>query len=469
MTATNPSCLEPNEKFYQARGILSQLLQSPEILKEFEGEEPSNSRMVYTQGPTLWLLVLQRAGGGLTLEQAVKELALHHSDLLPENRRVSEGRLSGNNSAYSRARKRVPLSVVENFSRRICDHLAQRTKPAFLDRRVFILDGTTMTLPPTPELKKAFPPASNQFGESVWPVAMLLVAHEMQTGCALVPQINAMYGPDNSHETQQALKAIEQLPQDSIVMADSGFGIFSVAWGCQTSAKQFVLRLTKQRYKKHLKNARLVEEIPGCRTHSFTWKPSAKERRNNPHLTKEASIEIFIHQIDLDNGQTLELITDIQVDGHSLGALYQHRYDVEFDIRDIKVTMDTENIRAQSVDTVMKELHGSLIAYNLVMQLRRQAAELINIAPRRLSFSGVWTTFRYHLLYANIETLEEGQLAYQLALISASQRVLPNRKERRQYPRVAHTRRQKSTSFQRKLATQNSKQLKPACAEHPPD
>ena len=55
--------------------------------------------------------------------------------------------------------------------------------------------------------------------------------------------------------------------------------------------------------------------------------------------------------------------------------------------------MDTENIRAKKLDTVMKELLGSVIAYNLVAQFRRQAAELARVKPRRLSFTGTWLTF----------------------------------------------------------------------------
>ncbi|MFO1064871.1 MAG: hypothetical protein U0892_13480 [Pirellulales bacterium] len=72
-----------------------------------------------------------------------------------------------------------------------------------LGHRAFIIDGTTITLAPTEELAKAFPPASNQHGESVWPVAQLLVAHELQTGCAVVPQIDPMYGPNNVSEAKQ--------------------------------------------------------------------------------------------------------------------------------------------------------------------------------------------------------------------------------------------------------------------------
>lgn len=451
MPAPDPLNSRAEDAFCRAKMLLSELIELPSIKKELDEQLESHAARVYTQAPTLWLLVLQRLGGGLTLSDAVKDLIENHSDILPQNRRVTERKLSENNSAYNRARQRLPLDLVEQFSHRICDHLARRASPAFDNRRVFILDGTTITLPPTPALQTAFPPASNQHGESVWPVAMLMVAHEMQTGCALVPQVDPMFGPNNSSESQQAGHIVKRLPKGSIVLADSGFGIFSVADACCREGQEFVLRLTKQRFRSHIKKATLVEEGEGCRTHHLIWKPSAKEKRNNAALSADSSIEVFLHQIDLDNGETLELITNIEMDGLSAGELYRRRYDVEFDIRDLKVTMDTENIRAKSVDTMMKELLGSVIAYNLVSQLRKQAAKLIKVAPRRLSFSGVWRTFQYNLLRKNFDTLEQWTLEYQRALVSASGHKLPERKTARSYPRIAHARRQKSTKYQRSL------------------
>lgn len=452
------------QRFCRAKALLSKLIELPSIKNELVGDEEVPASRVYTQAPTLWLLVLQRLGGGLTLEKAVKDLIENHTDILPPNRRVTEGKLSENNSAYNKARQRLPIAVIEEFSHRVCDHLARRAQPAFDGKRVFILDGTTITLPPTPALKKAFPPATNQHGESVWPVAMLMVAHEMQTGCALVPQIDPMYGPENSSESKQAERIIDRLPEDSIVLADSGFGIFSVAFHCQERNKSFLLRLTKQRYKSHFKKATLVEEEAGHRTYHLIWKPSAKERQSHPNLPADAEVEVFLHQVELENGKTLELISNLETDAVSAAELYRRRYDIEFDIRDVKVTMDTENIRAKSVDTMMKELLGSVIAYNLVSQLRKQAAKLINVPARRLSFSGVWTTFQYNLLRKDHDTYEQWALEYQRALVSASGRLLPNRKSARSYPRLAHPRRQKSTKFKKSLSKRKSPTLDP-----PPD
>lgn len=464
MPAPDASGDDRENRFSNAKALLSKLIRLPELKEIFDGEESQNARKVYTQAPTLWLLVLQRLGGGLTLDAAVEELITKHSDILPENRRVVDGTLSHNNSAFSNARKKLPLSVVEEFSHRICDHLSRNSQPVIEGRRVFILDGTTITLPPTPELVAAYPPAKNAKRQSVWPVALLLVAHEMQTGCALLPQLDPMYGASGSSESSQAKRIIKRLPEDSIVLADSNFGIFSVAYHCQLHAKRFVLRLTKQRFKALKKKAELIDEGNGYRTYHLLWKPSYKDLQSTPQATKDSEIEVFIHQLELEGGKTLELVTDLEVDSGACGQLYLNRYDVEFDIRDFKVTMDTENIRAKSVDTMKKELMASVIAYNLVMQFRKQAAQLIRIEPRQLSFSGVWLTFRSRLLEKNLETFEAWLDAYQAALINASQRRLPSRPKPRSYPRLTHPRSQKLSKYQRQLSKKTKRDNK-----EPPD
>ena len=446
------------EEFSKARQLLTDLIALPELEKVFDSEWRDHAKCVYQQVPTLTLLILQRLSGGLSLSGVVQEMLRHHRDILPRNRRVEEGTLSENNSAYSRARQKLPLQKVEAFSTAICNHLAAQSKPVGLGRRVMILDGTTITLPPTPELKEAFPPATNQHGESVWPVAMLMVASELSTGCVLFPEIDPMYGQNNSSEPAQAERVIDRMPIEALVLADSNFGIFRLAYHCQLRRKEFVFRLTASRFKPVMQQGTLVEEEPDHRTWHVIWSPSAKELKNNPHLTKDAQVEVFLHEIKLEDGTHLYLVTNVEADAASLGALYLRRYDVEFDIRDIKVTLDTENIRARKLDTVMKELHGSIIAYNLVAQFRRQAAQLASVPPRRLSFSGVWLTFRHHLLYAPPQSFEQWRETYVAALISAANRKLPNRTRPRSYPRIAHTRRPKSTKFQKSLRTKNNKE-----------
>jgi hypothetical protein len=180
-----------------------------------------------------------------------------------------------------------------------------------------------------------------------------------------------------------------------------------------------------------------------------------KDRQSNPDLPADAALEVLLHDVPLEN-ESLHLVTTLTIRSDQAGEYYARRYDVEQDIRDVKVTLDTENIRAKSVAMVKKELLTSLVAYNLVVQFRRQAAKLAGVAPRRLSFTGVWNTFESFLLTKPPCSAPEWTSRYEAALKIASRDKLPNRPGR-SYPRRAHPRRPKSTKFMKQQVPQNEK------------
>jgi hypothetical protein len=438
--------------------LLRSLINFPELQKILDPDDRPTTKMVYTHCVTLWLLILQRLGKGKSLSEVVSQVVTHDRDLLPDNKRVRENTLSENTGAYAQARKRLPLETILEFSHRVCDYLGRISEPVINGRRVFILDGTTITLAPTEFLKEAYPPATNQCGESVWPVAQLMVANEMQSGCALLPQVDPMYGENNASEAEQARRIVTQLPSQSIVMADSGFGIYYVAHHSLLAGHDFLFRLTKQRFKALRRRADLIEEGANHKTYHLLWEPSAKDRKSCPDLPPDASLDVVLHEVEIGPNETLYLVSSLEVDGPTSSEVYCHRYDVEFDIRDFKVTLDAENIRAKSVEMFKKELYASVVAYNLVAQFRRQAAALIRVKPRRLSFKGVWTTLKDRLLLQPACSLEEWLQRYSEALYRASERKLPNRKQPRSYPRKAHPRRPKSTKFEKSQRKKGSPQ-----------
>jgi len=401
---------------------------------------------VYTNLVTLWMLTLQRLGGGTSLEAVVKEVQTQHRSLLPDNKRVREGTLSLASGAYSEARKRLPLAIAERFAEQVSRSLIERT-PAWREgRRAYVLDGTTITLAPTSSLREVFPPATNQHGETVWPVLMLLVAHELSSGCALVPELGAMYGPHNTSEAQQAAAIASRIPAGSLVLADAGFGIFSVAHALCSADHDILLRLTTARFKALRRRAEKIAETAHGVWYRLSWTPSEKERKANSGLPADARLEVFLHEVKLENGEPLYLVTTLAVPSDAAAEYYSHRYDVEHDIRDLKVTLDIENIRAKSVEMVRKELLCSIVAYNLLLHLRREAAQLADVEPRRLSFTKVWTTMKLCLLQQKPGTWAEWQARYADALRIAAKDKLPNRPGR-SYPRRAHPRRPKSTKF----------------------
>jgi len=409
---------------------------------------------VYTTLVTLWMLILQRLGGGKSMVAVIKEVLSWNWDLLPDNKRVREGTLSESSGAYSEARKRLPIGIVQVFAERVSQSLIDRSPSWFGNRRAFIIDGTTMTLAPTSPLRDAYPPATNQHGETVWPVMLLTVAHELQSGCALIPEFGAMYGPGNTSEAKQTARIGRRIPSGSLILADAGSGIFSVAYSMIGASHDILFRLSKSRFKKMFRAAKAIDRTTKSVRYSLKWTPSSKDRLTNPDLPADACLDVELHEVELDNGEQLYLVTTLQVPTATAVEYYGRRYDVEHDIRDMKVSLGIENIRAKSDEMVQKELLCSVVAYNLVVELRREAAKLAGVEPRRLSFTGVWTTMQTYLLQQPPCMAEEWIARYERALRSASRAKLPNRPGR-SYPRRAHPRRPKSTKFMHHKAQKN--------------
>lgn len=423
-------------------------------LKEANERHPVRENAVYTTAVVLWMLVYQRMNPDASLELAVKKLIDTKPEFLPDNKRVTEGTLSTNTSTYSQARSRMPLQAAQWFAQQVSQSLIDATQPTLGKRRVFTIDGTTMTLAPEAELQKAFPPASNQHGEGVWPVALLTVCHELSSGAALIPEIGAMYGPNAVSETALIGRNLKQLPPGSVVMGDSGFGIFVVAYQIASAGHGLVLRMTKQRFASLTKKAKLIESDAHHRVWSHEWKPSAKERRTHPDLPNDAVLQVRLHEIVVNEYLTLRLVTDLSDPSAVLADLYKRRGDVEIDIRNLKVVLNTENIRARSVDTFLKELLASIVSYNLVTQFRCQAAELIQQPPRRMSFKRTWTTFSQFLLSAMFTEPAQWREKYRTALSYATLDKLPNRPGRN-FERETYPKRPKSNQFKKRTRNSN--------------
>jgi hypothetical protein len=87
------------EQLAAARKLLEKLLALPSLREAFDPDEHPTTKMVYTHGVTLWMLILQRLGGGSTLSDLVTHVLEHGRDVFPENKRVREKTLSDNTSS----------------------------------------------------------------------------------------------------------------------------------------------------------------------------------------------------------------------------------------------------------------------------------------------------------------------------------------------------------------------------------
>lgn len=201
------------------------LLEQWKRIEQVDEIQPLGNASVYKTSDVVCVMIYQQLGSNHSLKDAVEFFFRNAPISESSNRRLRESTLSTKTGTYSAARKRVTVDFVDWLQSRVSQSIIESTTLSFKSRRVFLIDGTTLSAAPTPELQKEFPPASNQHGEGVWPINYLVTAHELSSGAAMTPEIGSMYGPNAVGETRLAESLIARLPEESIVLADAAYGI----------------------------------------------------------------------------------------------------------------------------------------------------------------------------------------------------------------------------------------------------
>jgi hypothetical protein len=437
--ATQPASppIDATDSYRLLRGMVS-----PE---EINQRQPSAKQTVYTAFVTIWLLVLQRLYGGATLNDAVSVLLFTFpKEDLPDCKRIKDDSISANNSTYSKARSRLDLKVGIWLADRIYASLFPTTQPSWNGRRVQLLDGSTFSLAPSKELREMFPPATNQYGPCHWPILRVVVAHDLDSGLVSRPEYGPMYGEDNECESSLTRRLLPRLPPYSLILGDGNFGIFIVAYAANRLATHDVLfRLTETRFRALLRQAESV----GPGRWKVTWRPSAEERKKyGDDLPEDAAVQGYLAEVKIGpDGETLYLFTTLQEGTNEEWAkLYQRRWCVETDIGFAKVQLGLGEIAGKTKAMVEKEIVLATVAYNLIVQVRRLAAQKAGVEPRRLSFTGTMSLFKAFeaKVAAGGLSEEELQREFDRLLRACGQRKVPNRPGRK-YPRELIPRRRR--------------------------
>ncbi len=382
-----------------------------------------------------WLMISQRLDPKATLSTAVQQVVQQRPQmLLSAHKRIREGTVSCHTGAYSDARHAMPLVVAEKVADRVLDHLMQGYREALpgWSRRVFILDGSSLEMPHTAELLKAYPPDP----KSHWPVLRLLVAQELTTALAQRPCWGPMYGPEAVSEQGLTEQLLDQLPRDSVLMGDINLGVFSVAFAATQRGQDVLLRLQPNRAGVVGRGLSLQSGLD----QQVCWQPSAYERKKHPDLPADACVRgrLIVQQVTASDGSsvTLYLFTTLQLTVQQLVQLYGQRWNVETDLRSLKRTVDLQVLHCKSADMIAKELVLAIVGYNLVRAVMNAAAVEYNLDPRRLSFSRSQDVVNAALpgLDAAITPAEyQTRLRRMLQLVASCK--LPDRRARRSLPR----------------------------------
>lgn len=414
---------------------------------------------VYNDAVVIWLMILQRLSANASLEAAVLELVRglpgefwpRPCKRLREQKQQS-GKLSGHTASYNQARQELPLPIVEHCGDRVFAQLMEQlgrdkaTETGAAPRRAaFFVDGSSMRMPHSEMLKIRYPPGSNQYGESHWPLLRIVVAHDLHTGLAMRPQWGAMNGEQAVGEQGLLEQAIDRLPGGCVVLGDANFGVFSIAYTAAQRGHPLVLRLTAARAR-HLTGAALRDDMERC----ICWQPSREDRRSHPELPPDACVQgrVIVRQVQPGNGGEpilLALFTTLEEPADPVVELYGRRWNIETDLRSLKETLQLDQLTSTTPEMVAKEIDIAMLTYNLVRAVICVAAQQAGLPPRQYSFTRVRNIVNaFAPLIMTARNEREAQQAFDNMMYYVSQAKLPRRRRKRpSYPRAVWPKPQK--------------------------
>lgn len=404
-----------------------------------QADEGLNSReRIYSLRRTFWGFLYQVLNPGCPCREIVRQIqalfCLHHL-----------GPVDAANSAFCQARLRLPLDLLQRLRHAVAaqaGRLLPEAQQLWFGLCPKVIDGTSITMPDTPENQRAYPQSRSQKPGCGFPLMKIVGIFSLTTGVLL----DYVKGNKHQHELALLRKLLDHFKPRDLAVADRGFSSYVLMALLLLRGVGSLFRLHQARAADFRKGKRL-----GKNDRLFTWtKPQQKPSYLPKSLWKlipdELSVRVLRFQLRVPGfrAQSVTLVTtliDAQVyPALELARLYARRWRIELWFRDIKTSMGMEALRCKRPRMVHKELEMFLIAYNLIRALMVEAAALHEVPVDRISFKGTVDASRqYSIAIAQARSKKkQRELVSELLKVIALDRV-PDRPARRE-PRAVKRR-----------------------------
>lgn len=308
-------------------------------------------------------------------------------------RETARGKMDRSQSTgpYCKARQRLSLKLIERFAREMGEQLrvGQSRSWCWRGREVKLVDGTTVSMPDTPENQKRFPQSRTQKVGLGFPVARLLAIVSLSCGACLEWAVGPCAGK-SSGETSMLWSLAGCLKRGDVVLADRYYaGYFMIAMLMQRGA-DVVIRQHQLRHTDFRRGKRL-----GKCDHVVEWAKPPRPAWMDADTYAAMPEQLTLREVRVGNWIIVASLLDPKaVPKRELSDLYRQRWQVELDLRSIKSVMQMDIVRCLSPDMVEKEIAVHLLAYNLVRTVMAEVACLSLIHPRQLSFKAAMQLLR---------------------------------------------------------------------------
>jgi hypothetical protein len=339
-------------------------------------------------------------------------------------------------AAWCRARSKLPAELWPQLIEHSEQCLTRLVGHKYLYRGlpVFIVDGSTVSMPDEPQLAKIFGYADTRHGLSRFPVARItfLVRLGVQAVCGYE------IGHYRVSEDAQFKRMWSKIPKHSICLFDKKFCSFYNLAKLQQRHIFIVTPLHQKRKPYELIKA-------GKHIGKNQWivflqlAPQLRKRYNDKSLPLYLPVRLIRVKFQY-NGKFRQmwLVTTLldprKYPGSSVVKLYRQRWEIESRIGSLKTTLQMKVLQSKKTKNVYYEVAATVLAHNLVWTVIHQTSMQTGIAAQRISFLGAVRTILAFSIPLQTENICERHRVYAAMLYHiASQANLyrPNRIEPR--------------------------------------
>lgn len=306
--------------------------------------------------------------------------ALHGGTAISHLRHLSG--ISFTPSAYCQAVRRLPESFFDLLQVLVTGRLrADRPEDCWRGHRLFLIDGSSVSMPDTPELQAAFGQPPGQAAGCGFPVAHLLALFEAQTGYLL----KTVLAPLRTHDLAHAAATHPEMQAGDVLVGDRAFGSFAHLALLGQRGLHGVFRLHQRRPVGTARDRPVSYPKPLQRPSWLT----ADEYAALPPTVRVREVRVRVRTPGR-RVRELVLVTTLlsrrQYPPRELARVYAQRWRAEVNLRSLKTTLGLDVLRSKTAQGVRKEVAVFALAYNLVRRVMRQAADRQKVAVDRISF-----------------------------------------------------------------------------------
>lgn len=351
---------------------------------------------IYTPAVTVWVFLSQCLSADHSCRDAVTRLAAWRTvqGLSP---------CSSETGAYCTARDALPEDACRELARgtgRAVDEQAPR-EWLWRERRVCVVDGSTITMPDTAENQAEYPQANTQAPGCGLPIARVLVMFSLAVGTVLEAAIGQYQGKQTG-ENSLFRTLHHTLSEGDVMLADRCYsGWFDIALlsqrGIDAVVRKHQLRRTDFRTGKRLgKDDHLVRVAKPQRP---DWM-SAELYETLPVELTLREVRVRVSQRGFRSKRFVVVTTLADAKAYpveELANLYRRRWQAELHLRSLKVVLQMDHLRCKTPHRVRNEFYMHLLAYNLIRRTMALAAANAKIRPWQISFKGTLQTLNNFL------------------------------------------------------------------------